>query len=78
VIQLTFVPYFISADVAAWGQALQDERARLGLPAVPWSRPRAPRPGEDPARVAEEHAETFGAVLGDRLKSWLDAHPRPR
>ncbi|MGW4906239.1 membrane dipeptidase [Streptomyces sp. NPDC004270] len=42
-----------------------------------WNRPRAPRPGEDPAEVAEEHAEAFGVALDDRLKSWLDAHPRP-
>ncbi|MFF4803798.1 dipeptidase [Streptomyces sp. NPDC001351] len=77
VIQLTFVPYFISADVAAWGRALQEERKRLGLPAVPWNWPRAPRPGEDPARVAEEHTEALGAPPDDRLKSWLDAHPRP-
>ncbi|MFD4507204.1 dipeptidase [Streptomyces sp. NPDC058457] len=77
VIQLTFVPYFVSADVAAWGRALQDERARLGLSAVPWSWPRAPRPGEDPAGVAEEHAEVYGAAPDDRLKKWLDAHPRP-
>ncbi|MFE5033786.1 dipeptidase [Streptomyces sp. NPDC056683] len=77
VVQLTFVPYFVSADVAAWGRALQEERARLDLPAVPWGWPRAPRPGEDPAQVAEEHAEAFGAAPDDRLKTWLDAHPRP-
>ncbi|MER5515758.1 hypothetical protein [Streptomyces sp. NPDC002763] len=35
--QLAFVPYFASADVAARGRALQDERARLGLPAVTWN-----------------------------------------
>ncbi|MER7187726.1 dipeptidase [Streptomyces hyaluromycini] len=77
VIQLTFVPYFVSADVAAWGRALQDERARLGLSAEPWSWPRAPRPGEDPAGVAAEHAEVYRAAVDDRLKSWLGAHPRP-
>ena len=76
VIQLTFVPYFVSAEVADWGHALQEERTRLGLPAHPWSWPRAPRPGEDPAQVAAEHAETSTAP-DDRLKSWLDAHPRP-
>lgn len=76
VIQLTFVPYFVSAEVADWGRAFQDERTRLGLPALPWSWPRAPRPGEDPARVAAEHAETSTAP-DDRLRAWLDAHPRP-
>ncbi|MFD5536778.1 dipeptidase [Streptomyces sp. NPDC127079] len=77
VIQLTFVPYFVSADVAAWGRALQDERVRLGLPAAPWSWPRAPRPGENAALVAEQNADTFSAASDDRLRSWLDAHPRP-
>ncbi|OIJ65348.1 dipeptidase [Streptomyces mangrovisoli] len=77
VIQLTFVPYFISADVAEWGLALQEERARLELPATPWSWPRAPRPGEDPAEVADEHAQALDTAPDDRLTSWLDAHPRP-
>jgi len=77
VIQLTFVPYFISADVADWSREFQAERERLGLPTSPWSWPRAPRPGEDPARVAEEHAAAFTAPPDDRLKSWLDDHPRP-
>ncbi|MCG7203411.1 dipeptidase [Streptomyces arenae] len=77
VIQLTFVPYFVSAAAADWSRALQDERARLGLPATPWAWPRAPRPGEDPERVAEEYARAFAAGPDDRLKGWLDAHPRP-
>ncbi|MFF4258660.1 dipeptidase [Streptomyces sp. NPDC001663] len=77
VIQLTFVPYFISAEVAEWTQELQGERERLGLPERPWTWPRAPRPGEDPARVAEEHAAVFAAPVDDRLRCWTEAHPRP-
>lgn len=46
VVQLTFVPPFISAEVAAWYAA--------GDPHPPWW-PRAPRPGEDPAAVAAEN-----------------------
>jgi membrane dipeptidase len=77
VIQLTFVPYFISAEAADWLQALQAERARLELPAVRWTWPRAPRPGEDPAQVAEEYTAAFAAPTDDRLRRWLDSHLRP-
>ncbi|PKW05655.1 membrane dipeptidase [Streptomyces sp. 1222.5] len=77
VIQLTFVPYFISARVSAWAEELQAERERLGLAADAWRWPRAPRPGEDPAAVAEEHADLFDPSSDDRLSRWLEAHPRP-
>ncbi|MFE5218619.1 MULTISPECIES: dipeptidase [unclassified Streptomyces] len=77
VLQLTFVPYFISAQVAKWAEELQAERERLGLAADTWRWPRAPRPGEDPAAVAEEHADLFDTSPDDRLRRWLEAHPRP-
>ncbi|WP_432019931.1 dipeptidase [Streptomyces sp. 1222.5] len=77
VLQLTFVPYFISAQVAEWAEELQGERERLGLAADTWRWPRAPRPGEDPAAVAEEHADLFDTSPDDRLRRWLEAHPRP-
>lgn len=77
VLQLTFVPYFISAQVAEWAEELQGERERLGLAADTWRWPRAPRPGEDPATVAEEHADLFDTSPDDRLRRWLEAHPRP-
>ncbi|MER6280984.1 MULTISPECIES: dipeptidase [Streptomyces] len=77
VLQLTFVPYFISAQVAEWAEELQAERERLGLAADTWRWPRAPRPGEDPAAVAEEHADLFDTSPDDRLRRWLEAHPRP-
>ncbi|MFF8864902.1 dipeptidase [Streptomyces sp. NPDC015139] len=77
VIQLTFVPYFISARVSSWAEELQAERERLGLAADAWRWPRAPRPGEDPAAVAEEHADLFDTSSDDRLSRWLEAHPRP-
>jgi membrane dipeptidase len=76
VVQVTFVPTFVSDEVVAWNRAAEAERRRLGLPAAttgPW--PRAPRPGEDPlAAVAslppapEEH---------DAMAPWLAANPRP-
>ncbi|MFJ8032537.1 dipeptidase [Streptomyces sp. NPDC096032] len=77
VLQLTFVPYFISAQVAEWAEELQAERERLGLAADTWRWPRAPRPGEDPAAVAEEHADLFDTSPDDRLRRWLETHPRP-
>ncbi|OQR62014.1 membrane dipeptidase [Streptomyces maremycinicus] len=78
VIQLTFVPYFISVDVAEWAQELQAERDRLGLPEKVWPWPRAPRPGEDAAGVAAENALAFAVPVDDRLRRWTEAHPRPR
>ncbi|MFC1433832.1 dipeptidase [Streptacidiphilus sp. N1-3] len=77
VIQLTFVPAFVSGAVGEWSQALQAERERLGLPAVSWTWPRAPRPGEDPEQVAKEYAAAFSAPTDDRLLRWLESHPRP-
>ncbi|MFJ9351115.1 dipeptidase [Streptomyces sp. NPDC101237] len=77
VVQLTFVPYFVSAEVAEWAEELEAERERLGLPARTWTWPRAPRPGEDPAQVASEHTALLTAPVDDRLRRWTEAHPRP-
>ncbi|MEZ0114958.1 membrane dipeptidase [Catenulispora sp. EB89] len=77
VLQLTFVPPFISPDVAAWTADLAAERERLGLPAHPWTWPRTPRPGEDPKSVAEQYAQTLATPPDPRLQEWLDRHPRP-
>lgn len=77
VVQLTFVPYFVSAEVAEWAGEREAERERLGLPARTWTWPRAPRPGEDPAQVASEHTALFTAPDDDRLRGWTEAHPRP-
>ncbi|MFJ3895049.1 dipeptidase [Streptomyces sp. NPDC090083] len=77
VVQLTFVPYFISAEVAEWGQELRAERERLGLSAQSWTWPRAPRPGEDPARVAKEFETALTAAEDDRLRRWTERHPHP-
>ena len=74
VVQVTFVPQFVSAEVIAWSAAAAAEAERLGLPPVEQLWPRAPRPGEP--------AETTIAAnrpAGDRaaLRPWLAAHPRP-
>ncbi|GLW71591.1 dipeptidase [Kitasatospora phosalacinea] len=81
VVQLTFVPDFVSTEVAAWRAELAAERARLGLPEQRWSWPRHPAPDESPADAAAEYAAAFAAGPGapppPELRRWLDAHPRP-
>jgi len=76
VIQITFVPAFISPAVNEWTREYKAEKERLELP-VSWSWPRAPRPGEDSALVAKELAQAFGSPTDERLQRWLDLHPRP-
>ncbi|WP_040166359.1 dipeptidase [Microbacterium gorillae] len=69
VLQVTFVPAFLSADRAAWERAEADERARLDLPS--WTWPRAPRPGENPADTV------VTPVASAELDRWVRAHPAP-
>jgi membrane dipeptidase len=75
VVQLTFVPSFISDEVRAWVGAATAERERLGLPLAegPW--PRAPHPGEDPVAVVASVPPPEPA--DDRFTKWLATHPRP-
>jgi membrane dipeptidase len=88
VVQLTFVPYFVSAEVSEWSRALDDERARLGVPEgpVPW--PPAPQPGARPAgpaplSTAPPPASTAPSPARPpeldvpQLGPWLAANPRP-
>ncbi|BFU44544.1 dipeptidase [Krasilnikovia sp. MM14-A1004] len=76
VVQVTFVPPFVSPALADWATAYAEQRERLGLPGddAPW--PRAPRPGESAAAAAAAQAP---AAPGEdpRLRDWLAAHPRP-
>jgi len=76
VIQLTFVPAFVSPAVNEWSQEYNAEKERLALP-VSWPWPRAPRPGEDPALVAKERGRIFATPTDERLLRWLELHPRP-
>ena len=71
VVQLTFVPYFVSAEVDAWSRALDAERLRLGVPEgpVPW--PPAPQPDAAPAPAAPVSSDP------PELRPWLAANPRP-
>jgi membrane dipeptidase len=78
VIQLTFVPMFISQEVAGWYEARRQECERLGLSTALWSWPRAPRPGESLEAVTAENAALGAEVQDDdRLTEWLAEHPRP-
>ncbi|GGL19380.1 dipeptidase [Mangrovihabitans endophyticus] len=73
VVQVTFVPSFVSAEVAGWHRAYQKEKERLGLPDDPAQWCRAPRPDEDPAATPV----ACQPVPDPRLAGWLAANPRP-
>jgi membrane dipeptidase len=79
VVQLTFVPAFISDAAADWRAAAQSERTRLELPVNEWSWPRAPRPGESAEAAAADIAEQK-VVLEENpeFARWLADHPRPQ
>jgi membrane dipeptidase len=71
VIQVSFVPYFVSAELQAWSEAADAEAARLGLPPGPDVWPAAPVPGRAaPPAVAAAPADPA-------MRPWLAAHPRP-
>ncbi|BCJ48583.1 dipeptidase [Actinoplanes sp. NBRC 14428] len=77
VCMVTFVPPFVSAEVAAWTVAADAEWQRLGLadPLGGW--PRAPRPGEEiPARPEPERTPA-GEDPPAEFRPWLAANPRP-
>ena len=74
---VTFVPPFVSAEVAAWTEAAEQEWERLGLPEDSDAWPRAPRPGEEiPARPVPKQGPG-GDHPPAAFRSWLAAHPRP-
>jgi membrane dipeptidase len=84
VCMVTFVPAFVSAQVAAWTAAADAEWERLGLPAADDGWPSAPLPG----REAEPRPRTVGGSFGAALpgsavpppepfRAWLAANPRP-
>ncbi|MEV6306654.1 dipeptidase [Actinoplanes sp. NPDC051861] len=75
VIQLTFVSYFVSAEIRDWQQAADAEWRRLGLPDPAGGWPRAPRPGEDPSTVPVSASLELSAAPA--FRAWLAAHPKP-
>ncbi|AGZ42652.1 membrane dipeptidase [Actinoplanes friuliensis DSM 7358] len=80
----TFVPLFVSAEVAAWAEAADAEWARLGLPPAPDSWPAAPRPGREGVTGPAPAGGSFLSGLPgtevappEPFKPWLAANPRP-
>ncbi|GID92014.1 membrane dipeptidase [Amorphoplanes digitatis] len=84
VCMVTFVPPFISAEVAAWATAADAEWARLGLPPAPSWWPAAPRPGQHGDVAPPATAGSFLSALPgsdvappEQFRPWLAANPRP-
>ena len=75
VVQATFVPQFVSAEVIAWHAAAGAEAERLGRDPVTDVWPRAPRPGEDAASAAA--ANPLPPARSEAMAPWLAANPRP-
>jgi membrane dipeptidase len=79
VIQLTFVPEFVSEECRAWRTALTELRKEHGHTTYDWVWPRAPLPGEDAAAVAAETAtRTPNPIWEEEYRGWLARNPRPR
>nr|WP_205709374.1 dipeptidase [Kineococcus siccus] len=74
VVQVTFVPAFVSQAVADRGRELAAERMRRGLPRDDGVWPRAPRPGETAAQAA---AAVAPPPADPGLERWIAAHPAP-
>jgi len=74
VVQLTFVPYFVSDEVQAWALAATAEAERLGL-REPDEWTAAPAPGVTPAASAAP-AER-GVTALPEMREWAAANPRP-
>jgi membrane dipeptidase len=75
VVQVTFVPQFVSDEVVAWAATSADECRRLGLSPVPDEWPRAPHPGETASGAAAANPAVVPAEAA--LGPWLAANPRP-
>ncbi|MEV6632847.1 dipeptidase [Actinoplanes sp. NPDC051470] len=72
VVQLTFVPIFVSAEIVAWTAAMREESERLGLAEEEDWWPAAPAPGTTP-----EFAGPSPRKQHPELAGWLAANPRP-
>ena len=74
VVQLTFVPYFVSDEVQAWALAATAEADRLGL-REPDEWTAAPAPGVTPAASAAPAGR--GVTALPEMREWAAANPRP-
>jgi membrane dipeptidase len=75
VVQVTFVPYFVSAEVQAWAAAAGEEAARLGVPDESGDWPAAPAPGAAP--VSRPAPDVQGVTARPEMAAWAAANPRP-
>jgi membrane dipeptidase len=75
VVQLTFVPYFVSAEMQAWSAAADAEATRLGVPDDLDLWPAAPAPDATPVSRIPPVAQ--GVTARPEMRSWLAANPRP-
>ena len=70
VIQITFVPYFVSPALIEWTGRFRDQ----GFPSPGWTWPAAPRPSAEGADAAPAHA---AEPTSPEVDAWIAAHPRP-
>jgi membrane dipeptidase len=75
VVQVTFVPPFVSDEVAQWYRDAAAVRDGLGLPPEDDHFPRAPHPGEDPLAVVASLPPPIPEP--EPMRSWRAAHPKP-
>jgi membrane dipeptidase len=73
VVQVTFVPYFVSAELSAWARAAEAEWERLGLPSAAAAWPAAPVPG----RAAAPGTPPAAHFSHPAFQPWLAGNPRP-
>jgi membrane dipeptidase len=73
VVQVTFVPYFVSAQLSAWAAAAEAEWERLGLPPAAAAWPAAPIPG----MAATPGSPPAAQFSHPAFQPWLAANPRP-
>ena len=78
VVQVAFVPEFVSAEVYDWQRCARAEAARLGLTDDGFWKP-APRPGHDTAAhlAALADLRTEPGPAAAEYARWVADHPRP-
>jgi membrane dipeptidase len=75
VVQVTFVPGFVSPELGTWFDELAAVRRDAGAGERTWSWPAAPRPSDrGPLRVVRPPVPEDPPAVS----AWLEAHPRPR
>ncbi|MFO7688975.1 MAG: dipeptidase [Cryobacterium sp.] len=76
VVQVTFVPEFVSRDYAAWEERFTLRQDELGLGQAPAHYAAAPRPGESADAARQSNARPAVPANG-ALESWVRENPSP-